>query len=145
MGPPLVVDTSVLIAILASEPEADALTDVLRDASSIWIGSPTRLEAGIVAMRRFPEYGLVGLAELCAALAVDTVGFGPRHAAVAEQAYQRFGKGRHPAALNLGDCCAYAAARIAERPLLYRGRDFSQTDISTVPWANSGGVSGTSR
>lgn len=134
MARPLVVDTSVLIAILASEPEADALVDALRAARSVWIGSPTRLEAGIVAIRRYPDHGLEGLAALCAAFSVEVVGFGAQHAAVAERAYQQFGKGRHPAGLNLGDCCSYAAARIAERPLLYKGRDFGQTDIPTVEW-----------
>lgn len=134
MGPPLVVDTSALIAILFGEPEADALVAVLRDASSCWIGGPTRLEAGIVAMKRFPTEGPQALARLCDAFFVEVVGFGARHADVAERAYQQFGEGRHPAGLNLGDCCSYASARIADRPLLSKGRDFSQTGISTVVW-----------
>lgn len=135
MGAPIVVDTSVLMSILLAEPDADALIVALSAADERWIGTPTRLEAGIVTLRRHGPRGLAALARLCRALDIDVIPFGAPHASAAEQAYLRYGKGRHPAALNFGDCCAYAVSSVSGRPLLFKGADFDQTDVAVVDWA----------
>src|ERR1700728_8369 len=96
------------------------------------IGAPTRLETGIVLTARFGPRGKTALARFLQENSIETVAFREEHASVALDAYSRFGKGRHPAALNFGDCCTYAVASVADEPLLCRGNDFGQTDLALV-------------
>lgn len=93
------------------------------------IGAPTRLETGMVMMAWFGPRGKRALARFLRENAIATVAFGEEHAAVALDAYSRFGKGRHPAALNFGDCCTYAIASLADEPLLCVGDDSAKTDL----------------
>ncbi len=86
-------------------------------------------EASMVLLSRWGEDGLKDLREFCARGAVETVSFGPEHVDLAIDAFRRFGKGRHPAGLNMGDCFSYALAKATGEPLLFKGDDFSRTDM----------------
>lgn len=124
----IVVDSSALIAILLREPEASTLVEALMAADRVLIGSPTLFEARIVAMGkadRLPR----DLEELLFHIGAEIVEFTAAHVDAATDAILRYGKGRHPAALNYGDCMAYAIARVAGCPLLYKGEDFARTDV----------------
>lgn len=122
----IVVDTSALMAILKTEPEADRCWQRLRLESDIRISAGTLTEVMIVAARQgyTPE-----LARLVAQVVSQVVPVTAERARRAADAYTHWGKGFHPAALNFGDCFAYATARELDCPLLYVGNDFSRTDI----------------
>jgi ribonuclease VapC len=96
------------------------------------IGAPTRPESGIVLTARFGSREKTALAQFLQENSIQTVAFDDAHASVALDAYSRFGKGGHPAALNFGDCCAYAVASVAGEPLLCLGDDFAETDLLLV-------------
>jgi ribonuclease VapC len=128
----VVVDTSALIAVLFGEPERDALIAQLSTADDPLISAGTLLEASIVMLARTGETGLRALDELLAAAGVRCVAVDGDHVRLATEAFARFGKGRSPAGLNLGDCFAYSLAKAAGRPLLFKGSDFGQTDITSA-------------
>jgi ribonuclease VapC len=122
----IAVDTSALMAILLDEPRAAACMTALETADRLLISAGTVAEALIVAGRR----NLAGeMAELIAGLDFEIVPLTGASAQRIAAAYDRWGKGVHPASLNFGDCFAYEAAAKQDCPLLYVGDDFSQTDI----------------
>jgi ribonuclease VapC len=125
----MTLDSSALIAILFAEAGHLHLIDRILVAESVRVGAPTLVETSMVlaGRRRTPAVGEVDV--LVQELAVTVVPFGERewHAAVA--AFLRFGRGRHAAALNFGDCLAYAAAVVANDSLLFVGDDFRLTDV----------------
>ena len=127
----IVADTSALVAILLREPEATIFTERLL-ASDVCIAAPTLLELLIVThSRRGPA--LAQDAELLVEkLSLRINAWEERHVALARQAFARFGKGRHPAKLNFGDCMSYALAKSLDAPLLYKGNDFALTDIRSA-------------
>jgi len=125
----LILDASVLIAIALDEPERTALVARINAAETVAVGAPTLVEAGIVLSSRTARDASEILAELLTAAGAVVVEFGPRHWQEAVSAWSRFGKGRHPAGLNFGDCLTYATAKLAGEPLLAKGEDFPQTDI----------------
>lgn len=128
----IAVDTSAIVAIALGEPEADVFKAVLRH-DGILIGWPTLFEIRIVlAVKGFTNATEI-VQQLAVAPNVTAVPFDGKHYGAAEAAFVTFGKGRHPAALNMGDCFSYAVARIARAPLLFKGGDFSQTDIDRHP------------
>ena len=125
----IAVDTSALMAVVLDEPEAEACIAALEAEAEILISAGTVAEALIVAARR-------NLADEMARL-VDGLGFSivdvtPASARRIADAYERWGKGVHPAALNFGDCFAYEVAKEHGCPLLYVGDDFAKTDIASV-------------
>ncbi len=126
----IVVDTSVLIAILRDEPEKDDFVGQILAASGRVMSAVSLQEAGMVQAGRFGDVAAVDLVEaLVARLGIEVV---PQDAALARaacDAFLRFGKGRHVAGLNLGDCAAYALAKSAGMPLLFKGDDFVRTDV----------------
>lgn len=124
----IAVDTSALIAILKGEPEAAALARAIDRADRILFGAPSLLEARIVARQQRPPVDDL-LDELLLDIGAEIVDFTAAHVDAATDAFLRYGKGRHPAALNYGDCMAYAIARVAGCPLLYKGEDFARTDV----------------
>ncbi|MCA9516789.1 MAG: type II toxin-antitoxin system VapC family toxin [Myxococcales bacterium] len=125
----MIVDSSALIAILRREPEADALEDALMSAERLRISAGTLLEARIVA----EGYGGgEDLAELLALVAIEVVPVDERLVDVAIEGFRRYGKGRHPARLNYGDCFAWALATMLREPLLFKGDDFAQTDVESA-------------
>lgn len=101
----------------------------MRESDLLAIGAPTLVETEIALVRKEGDVARTVLSRLRATLSIVVVPFGEDHWEVAMEAFSRYGKGRHPARLNYGDCMAYATARLAEMPLLYLGDDFAQTDI----------------
>ncbi len=90
------------------------------------------METSMVVLGRHGEEKLQDLRDFCARSAIHVVPFGPEHVDLALDAFRRYGKGRHPASLNFGDCFSYALAKATGEPLLFKGDDFSQTDIKRV-------------
>ncbi|OLP56338.1 twitching motility protein PilT [Rhizobium rhizosphaerae] len=132
----IAIDTSVLIAIFLEEPEAEKFKLVMAE-NDIVIGWPTLFETRtVLAAKRFlnPSHIITSLSE---ASNVTCLAFDRQHYRVAEQALQHYGKGRHPAGLNMGDCFSYAVSAVAKAPLLFKGRDFSQTDLKLHPASSS--------
>ncbi len=128
----IAIDTSVIVATSLNEPEAE-LFHSLVTREEILIGWPTLLEARMVlAGRKFPNAAAI-INQLVKLPNVTAVAFGERHYDAAEKAFDQFGKGRHPASLNMGDCLSYAVAAIAKAPLLFKGNDFGQTDLKLHP------------
>ena len=125
----MILDSSALVAIALDEPEREVLIAKINVAETVGVAAPTLAEAGIVLAARAHQDASQVLAELIAAADGVVIDFGPLHWREAVSAWWRFGKGRHPAGLNFGDCLAYAAAVIADEPLLAKGEDFPQTDI----------------
>jgi len=135
----MTLDSSALIAILFSEPGYLDLVDRILVADDVRIGSPTLVETRMVFTGRLRQKassrlagptGLAGLVDqLLMELGIGIVPFGEREAHLAADAFRRFGRGRHPAGLNFGDCLAYATAVAAQDTLLYVGDDFAKTDI----------------
>jgi len=125
----MTLDSSALIAVLFAEPSHLDLVDRMLEADHLRVGTPTLVETSIVAAarRRGPARGQVE--GLIKELAVTVVPFGEAHWLAAVVAFARFGRGRHAAALTLGDCFAYATARVADDTLLFVGEDFRRTDI----------------
>ena len=134
----LVVDTSALLATLFAEPERDAVLVSLAEADAVLLSACCHLEASIVAASRLGPEGQAELEHLIGVFAVDVASFTPDQAALAVDAWQRFGKGRHPAGLNIIDCCSYALAARSKIPLLAVGGDFARTDIGLVDLALGG-------
>lgn len=124
----LVVDSSALIAILEGEPEAEAMLAAILGAGTRLVGAVSLLEAGIVVAARRGPGGTLALDRLVERLALEPVALDAAQVLVARQAWTRFGKGRHRAGLNLGDCCTYALALEGDSPILCKGEDFPHTD-----------------
>jgi ribonuclease VapC len=125
----IVVDTSALMAIVQGEPSADACAAALATEDRIAISAGTLAEALVVAGRR--NLG-PAMARLIEGLGLDVLDVTESAARRIEDAYGRFGKGVHPAALNFGDCFAYEAARSQNCALLYVGEDFAHTDVASA-------------
>jgi len=124
----VIVDASALVAIALREPGFEALRTKLASASSVAVGAPTLAEAAIVLTAKGADAeALLGPILRDAAIAV--VPFGEAHRQASVAAYVSYGKGRHPARLNFGDCLSYAMARVAAEPLLCVGEDFAKTDL----------------
>jgi ribonuclease VapC len=128
----VILDTSVIVAIALREPGYEDLVSKLLSADTIGIGTPTLTEAGMVLSSRLGSDPQALLDRFLRDFRVIEVVFGDQHWREALEAFRRYGKGRHPAALNFGDCLSYATARLANHPLFFIGDDFSRTDIEAV-------------
>jgi ribonuclease VapC len=126
----VVLDTSALLAMLLGEPERDAFIAALATADDPLISAATLVEASIVTEVKVGAAGVADLDALLGAAAVRCVAVDEAQARLARDAFARFGRGRGPAALNYGDCFAYALARAMDRPLLFKGEDFEKTDVT---------------
>jgi ribonuclease VapC len=125
----MVIDSSALIAMLLKEPEREAFVDAVITAPTRLLSAPTALEASMVALSRLGDAGLADLELACAQMRVEIVPMAVSHVALAIDAFRRFGRGRHRAALNFGDCFSYALAKATGEPLLFTGNDFALTDV----------------
>lgn len=125
----MVIDTSALLAILLREPEAQHFAEAISQDPRRLVSTMSVLEASVVIRTRKGEEGVLELDELLATIQATVVEFTREQLAAARSAYRRFGKGRHPAALNLGDCCTYGLAQVTGEPLLFKGNDFSKADL----------------
>lgn len=130
----MVIDTSALIAILLGEPETPLLArEIAKDATRL-LSAVSALETAVVIETKKGPAGGHELDSLVREARIEIVAMNVEQIALAREAYRRFGKGRHAAGLNLGDCCAYALARHTGEPLLFKGDDFARTDIAAVPY-----------
>jgi ribonuclease VapC len=125
----MTLDSSVLIAILFAEPGFLGLVDRILAADHVRVGAPTLVETSLVFAGRKGARSAESVEGLVRELAVTIVPFGEAEWRVAAEAFRRFGRGRHAAALNYGDCLAYATARAVRDSLLFVGDEFSKTDI----------------
>lgn len=126
----MIIDTSALVAITFAEPGHQDLITKLVDASSAGIGTPTLAETGLVLASRLGRDPRDLIIRLLDEFSIEQIPFGDHHWREAIDAYLRFGKGRHKAGLNFGDCLTYAVARLSNEPLLFTGDDFPQTDLA---------------
>lgn len=124
----MVIDTSALVAILLGEPQrALLLTEIVRQETVI--AAPSLLETHMVMKKHRGEATETEIADALNQFGILVVEFTPEHARVATRAFDQYGKGRHPAGLNFGDCIAYALAKSMRQKLLFVGEDFLQTDV----------------
>lgn len=129
----MVIDSSAMIAVLLNEEDAALLAQAIEDDELRLLSAANLLETSIVIESRKGEAGGRELDLLVYHAGIQIVPVDHDQAEIARNAWRRFGKGRHPAGLNYGDCFAYALAKCRREPLLFRGDDFSQTDIDRVP------------
>ena len=125
----IVVDTSALIAILDKEPDAALYAEAIAEADPPLISAATLLELNIVMINRRGVKAARMVDRLIQEARFQVESFTVQHAELAREAYARYGKGQQTAALNYGDCFSYALAKATGLPLLFKGRDFSKTDI----------------
>jgi ribonuclease VapC len=130
----VIIDTSALVAILDQEPEADRIVRTLASASERTLSAANLVEAGIVMQARRGDDGARDLDLLLAKLRVDIVAVTASQADIARKAFRRYGRARHPANLNFGDCFAYALAKDKSVPLMFKGNDFGQTDVMVASY-----------
>lgn len=126
----MTLDSSALVAILFAEPGYLALVDRILEADHVRIGAPTLTETSLVFTGRSGVKSAESVEGLIAELGVSVVPFGEAEWRLAADAFRKYGRGRHPAALNFGDCLAYATARAGRDTLLFVGHDFARTDIT---------------
>jgi len=128
----MIVDSSAIVAVLRAEPDAAKFARAIESAPIRRVSAANYVEAAAViesgrdpvASRRFDDF--------FRASRISVEALTPRQAEIARQAYRDFGKGRHKAGLNLGDCFAYALAKEMDEPLLFKGKDFTHTDVDVV-------------
>ncbi len=125
----MIIDTSAIVSILLKEPDNDRLLELLVGDPRPAVSSAALTETGIVLSSRLQEDARGLLARFLREAGIDVVPFGESHYSAAVDAWLTFGKGRHPAALNFGDCMSYATASLAGEPLLCIGEDFAKTDL----------------
>ena len=125
----MIIDTSALVAIMLREPDAELLARCLIDAPRRLVSAVTRAELSFVIEGRNREGGRLELERLLNIIRIEVVSVTPQHAEIAIEVFRHFGRGRHAAALNIGDCFSYALAKATDLPLLFKGNDFSLTDI----------------
>lgn len=128
----MVIDTSALIAILHQEVEEPMMVAAIEEADRRYLSAATFVETSIVVDARKGSDGLAGLDLFIAAASIELVEVDSAQAMTARTAYHRYGKGRHPAGLNFGDCFSYALAVNLGHALLFKGDDFAKTDVRSV-------------
>ena len=128
----MIIDSSALFTILLQEPEAERMARVIALDPIRLMAAPTWLEISMGVFLRVGEEGLRSLDLLIAKYHIDVVAMTASHAELARRAFKQYGKGFHPARLNFGDCIVYGLAKETGEPLLFKGKDFSKTDIITV-------------
>lgn len=126
----MIVDSSVLLAIVFREEGYERLVEELAEADAVAAGTPTLAETGIVLSARLDAAADGMLERLLDEFGIQEIPFGEIHWREAVDVFRRYGKGRHPAALNFGDCMTYATARLAGEPLAFIGDDFALTDLA---------------
>lgn len=128
----MILDSSAVVAMLIEEEGYRRLAEAMESAPVIGIGAPTLVETDMVMLGRFDRRGGGLVAQFLEQNHVVVVPFEEDHRSVAGEAFVRYGKGHHPAALNYGDCMTYATAYVADHPLLFTGKDFAKTDLASA-------------
>jgi ribonuclease VapC len=130
----MIIDSSALIAILLGEQEAEPFALAIAAAPRRLVSAFTALESAIVIEAKKGDHGGRELDLLINRAKIEIAPLTSEQMEIARSAWRKYGKGRHPAGLNIGDCCSYALAKCVGEPLLFKGGDFSQTDIETAHW-----------
>jgi ribonuclease VapC len=128
----MVIDTSAVIAVLTDEPERRQFVEAIESAEVRFMSTASYVETAIVIEARHGAEGVRDLDRLIERAEVELMALDVRQAKLAAEAFRRYGNGRHPAGLNYGDCFSYALAMALDEPLLFKGNDFSQTDVGVV-------------
>jgi ribonuclease VapC len=128
----MVVDTSAIVAIMLREPDRHHFFDKILDAEIRQISTVTYMEAGMVLTSRLGDAAEQALDQMLYETGITVVPLSLNQARLALAAFRQYGKGRHPAGLNFGDCFSYALAKSSMEPLLFKGQDFARTDADTV-------------
>jgi ribonuclease VapC len=126
------LDSSAVVAMLLREEGYQRLAATVGGAETVAIGAPTLLETDMVMLGRLEQPGAALVEKFLEEHGVVITPFDGRHRAAAAKAFARYGKGRHPAGLNYGDCMTYATAYVADHPLLFTGSDFAKTDLTSA-------------
>lgn len=127
----MILDTSAIIRVLVEEPGHERMQTRMLAAPVLAAGAATLVEVAMVMSSKLGRDPRLELSRFLREADVQVIPFTAEHYEVAVDAFQRYGKGRHPAALNFGDCLTYAVAKLSGLPLLYAGDDFAQTDLRT--------------
>jgi ribonuclease VapC len=130
----MIIDSSAMVAMLFEEPEGHLFDIAILNAAYCRISSVTYLEAAMVLLARRGSDGVRALDLLILRFSIEIMPFTESQARLARTAFERYGKGRHPAKLNFGDCMAYALAKETGEELLFKGTDFVLTDIAVAPY-----------
>ena len=125
----MVIDTSAIVAMLQNEAEQDAFIEAIESADICLVSAASFFEASIVILTRYGMGGILDLDLFMAKAGIEISSVDSDQANIARRAFRDFGRGRHPAELNFGDCFSYALAKSLDLPLLFKGSDFSKTDI----------------
>lgn len=125
----MVIDTSALLAILQNEPERRPFNEEIEAANSRLLSAATYVECSMIVESRYGAEGVRDLDHFIARAQITIVPVDAEQARIARDAFRRYGKGRHRAGLNFGDCFSYALTRVMDEPLLVKGTDFPHTDI----------------
>ena len=128
----MILDSSALLAVAFEEPEALAFMAAMQDASDLRMGAPSYVETCIVVASRRGPRALPRLHLLAQVTKIEIIPFSRSAALIAAEAFLKYGKGRHPAGLNFGDCMSYALAKTEVMPLLFKGEDFRLTDVEAA-------------
>ncbi|HEX4955513.1 MAG TPA: type II toxin-antitoxin system VapC family toxin [Thermoanaerobaculia bacterium] len=135
----MVLDTSALLAMLFDEPEAPAFEEAIAQDPTRLLSAASLFEAAMVVETRLGEAGGRELDLLLHKAQIEVIPVTVEQVEIARHAFRTYGKGRHPAGLNYGDCFAYALSRLAVEPLLFKGGDFGRTDVVGVSESKPGG------
>ena len=127
---PAVIDTSAAVAVIVGESTRARLVERLEAKGPFYMIAPSLVELSLVLAGRFGRDADVDVARFKIETGLTVLTFTELHATTAFEAWMRYGKGRHPAGLNMGDCLSYAAAKVAGAELIYVGEDFAQTDLA---------------
>jgi ribonuclease VapC len=128
----LILDSSAVVSMIIEEPGHERLLDVTADAAEVAIWAPTLVEVEMVMIGRSGLPGRSLVAQFLERNDVEVIAFDEAQRRAAADAFIRYGKGRHQAALNYGDCMTYATASVADHPLLFTGDDFAKTDLAAA-------------
>ncbi len=133
----MVLDTSAVLAILQDEPERRKFNEAIDAAETRSLSTASFVECSMIVESRYGADGVRDLDLLIAKAQISLISVDEEQANLARRAFRKYGKGRHPASLNFGDCFSYALSKALQEPLLFKGNDFSQTDVECHP--GSGG------
>jgi len=128
----VILDSSAIISVLREELGCQQIAARMSGASALAVGAPTLFETAMVLSSKLGRDPRPYISRFLREMEVEVIPFTAEHYEVAVDAFQRFGKGHHPAALNFGDCLTYAVARLSGHPLLFSGADFSRTDLTAA-------------
>jgi ribonuclease VapC len=134
----MVLDTSAVLAILQNEPERRQFNEAIETADTRSLSTASFVECSMILESRYGADGVRDLDLFIAKAQVSLVPVDEEQANLARRAFRKYGKGRHPAGLNFGDCFSYALSRALEEPLLFKGNDFPQTDVDCDPASTPG-------